>query len=44
MFEIYVTVDRKVADKLAERAVNHTDPDIQEAGAEFFNFLRKMES
>ena len=44
LFEIYVRLDRRLTEKLADRAVNHTDPDIQEAGADFFNFLRKMES
>ena len=44
LFEVYVRLDRKLTEKLAERAMNHTDPDIQEAGADFFNILREMES
>ncbi len=43
VFEIYMELDLGMARKLAERAVNHTDEDIRDAGNDFLQMLRERE-
>jgi hypothetical protein len=41
---LYVELDRKLAFKLAARAIEHTDEEIKEAGQDFFDMLRQADS
>lgn len=37
LLELYIDIDRKLAQRLAQRAVQHDDPDIREVGEDFLS-------
>ncbi|ATB37721.1 hypothetical protein CYFUS_003146 [Cystobacter fuscus] len=39
LFELYLELDQGLARRLAERALNHLDPEVREAGEEFMEQL-----
>ncbi|MBE9128344.1 MULTISPECIES: hypothetical protein [unclassified Coleofasciculus] len=39
LLELYIDIDRKLAQRLAQRAVQHEDLDIREVGEDFQNYL-----
>jgi len=41
LLELYLDIDRELAQRLAIRALQHDDPDIREVGEDFQNYLEK---
>jgi hypothetical protein len=41
LLELYIEIDRELAQRLAIRALQHDDPDIREVGEDFQNYLEK---
>jgi hypothetical protein len=39
LLELYLDIDRELVKRLAQRAVEHDDPDIREVGEDFQNYL-----
>lgn len=39
LLELYIDIDRELAQRLAIRALQHDDPDIREVGEDFQNYL-----
>jgi hypothetical protein len=39
LLELYIDIDRELAQRLAMRALQHDDPDIREVGEDFQNYL-----
>ncbi|MCA1995148.1 MAG: hypothetical protein LDL41_24330 [Coleofasciculus sp. S288] len=39
LLELYIDIDRELAQRLALRALQHDDPDIREVGEDFQNYL-----
>jgi hypothetical protein len=44
LLELYIDIDRELAQRLARRALAHADPDIREAGEDFQNYLKNRYS
>ena len=44
LFEVFIRIDRGLADKLARRAAQHSDEDIKEAGQDLLERLNSTES
>lgn len=44
LLELYRSIDRKLVERLAKRAIEHPDPDIQEAGEDFMEYLDRLKT
>lgn len=41
LLELYIKIDHCLTERFAQRALQHEDPDIREAGEDFQNYLKK---